>query len=291
VWVAAMEFRFAPNVNMGSEQPKKTSEMLEQLVSAEQESPPQTRKPHHNRLELPPYSQHQQETDQKQVEEEEKEAAEPSKKAAWIITPGMILRYILVLCFLALSTVVLIHVIYHGMSVKDALVITFSSSAKGGSGKYVYPIWDHSHDTKSAPLDLRELYARPLLSSLEHSFRIHMETTTQYPCLCMHHIAIVSAGSPLFRVCAVYNRPRSELILFVNPSIIGQSNQTDPYGETSISCPKEKQRPTTRRARQIVLEWTDPETWDTIYSKFSGTSSVCMQLALDEFEGTKHCTK
>lgn len=124
-------------------------------------------------------------------------------------------------------------------------------------------------------------------ASLEHTFKAHMETGTQYSCLCMHHISIVTTGSPLFQVCALYNRPRGEMYLMVNPSIIGRSNQTDPYGETSVSCLK--QRPTTRRSKQIVIEWTDPETRDTLYSRFSGVGAVCMQLAMDEMSGNQHC--
>lgn len=230
-------------------------------------------------------------------EEEEEEKKDKPKPAAspLFITPGIVLRFILVAILLVFVSTVCTHMIYRGMSCKEAVYMTFLSTRQPQQQQQpqrsFYPLWVKHHDTTSVPLSLSELYAKPLISSLEASFRAHMgHADAQYACLCMHHLIFPASTIGQARVCGVYNRraPAAEMYLLVNPSIIGASNTTDSYNEASVSCPIQKTSPT-RRHRQIVLEWTDPETRDVMFSRFSGMAAVCMQLAIDEMNGNKHC--
>ncbi len=196
-----------------------------------------------------------------------------------------------VFVFVFVTATLATHMLYNGDSlIQAAERIVFIGNKQAGTtttlNKPLYPLWVAQHDTKSAELDLALPHAKPLVSSLEQSFRLHMEMSTQYACLCMHHLSLPPAV-PLAQVCGIYNRPRGELCLMINPSLRGYSNQTDYYGETSVAC--KKQKASSKRHRHIFLEWVDPNTRSVLYSKFTGMEAVCMQLALDEIKGDKHC--
>ncbi len=237
------------------------------------------------------------EPEPKPVPKPKKETKLVTAKADWKLYPGHIFRFILAFALLFLTTTICTHMIYRGMSAREAVIMTFAGNQQQlhqhqPSAPSFYPLWTKHHDTQSSPLSLSELYAKPLVSSLEASFRAHMHNAdAQYACLCMHHIVFPTAsGLSQKRVCGVYNRraPVAEMYVMVNPQIIGASNTTDAFNEASVSCVKQKPTPT-RRHKQVVLEWTDPETRDLMYSRFSGMSAVCMQLAIDEMNGNKHC--
>jgi peptide deformylase len=197
--------------------------------------------------------------------------------------------YACVLVFFVTS--VATRVLYHGESVATAVrnVIFVGTNEKHPSQAPLYPLWTSQHNTKSALLDMTLPYARPLVAALEQTFRLTMDLSSVYPCLCMHHVQIDSSTAiPLSRVCAIYNRPSSQLYMMVNPQQIGQSVQKAAYSETSVSC--KKQAPQSLRHTHVFLEWIDPKTRLVMQSKFSGSAAVCMQLALDEMEGDKHCS-
>lgn len=213
--------------------------------------------------------------------------------------PALPTRLIALVCYFIYACVlvffvtsVAMHVLYHGKSISTAVhnvIFVGINEKKHQSQAPLYPLWTSQHNTKSAFLDMTHPYARPLVAALEQTFRLTMDLSSVYPCLCMHHVQIDSSTAiPLSRVCAVYNRLLSQLYMMVNPQQIGQSVQKATYSETSVSC--KKQAPQSLRHTHVFLEWTDPETRLVMQSKFSGSAAVCMQLALDEMEGDKHCS-
>lgn len=156
----------------------------------------------------------------------------------------------------------------------------------------IYPLWTAAHDTASVPLALQDSsIARPLLAALEYSFRGQFEMTEQYECLCMTHLVVphfFGTTRPSYQVCGVYNRPARQLYMMVNPLLVGVSNQTDAYLESSVACGTREQ--SVKRARYIFVEWTDPASRLTMYARFIGLQAAAIQLALDEMhKGVRYC--
>lgn len=241
--------------------------------------------------------------EEEEVEKEEKKKAEKVVVVERIIERGTTVHQLFLMLLFFIATALTVPVIVH-MTVNQSAVLesihsvfvhrqpVMSQSSKISVQKTgnEYPLWLETHDTKSAPLSMSDPKAKPLISTLENSFRVHMEMGTQYSCLCMHHLKVPHTASASYQVCGIYNRPRRELYVMVNPTLVGRSNQTDHYTETSVSCPTGSQQSTTR-SRIVFLQWVDPETNGVLYSKFAGIEAVCMQVAMDEMSGNKHCQK
>jgi peptide deformylase len=215
----------------------------------------------------------------------------PATTPAPAHTPMWILKFVLILFITSLASSVATR-----MWLSNASLLVAAEEVlwkREGMRKHhhhhhnVYPLRvdPPPHATKSEPLLHSDPGARPLLASLEASFRAHAGTTTA-ACLCMHHLR-APLGGVQKRVCAIYNG--EQMYLMVNPTLAGRSNATDAYREHSVSCaPASVQHH--KRARIIFLEWTDPSVGFTeMYARFQGLPAVCMQLALDELDGNEHC--
>lgn len=165
-------------------------------------------------------------------------------------------------------------------------------SSSSSKTENVYPLWTATHDTASVPISLQDSsIARPLLAALEYSFRGQFEMTEQYECLCMTHLVVphfFGTTRPSYQVCGVYNRPARQLYMMVNPVLVGMSNQTDAYLESSVACGTREQ--SVKRARHIFVEWTDPTSRLQLYARFIGLPAAAIQLALDEMnKGVGYC--
>jgi len=299
-----MNFEFAPGVNVDRNENNRPSR-LDDLVSPSTSNNNNVFK---GRITIESSTQKQQQQQQEEQhelpalepeEEEEEELSPPppepeEKKPETIVvvykpyvSVGWLFQLLVFFIAVFLTTAVLTHMVRGGHSFSTAINALTSQQQQSPIRREVYPLWIKQHATKSASLTLRESFAKPLISSLEYSFRSHMETGTQYACLCMHHLMV--PGKPdSMRICSVYNRPRQEMYLMINPVLAGRGNQTDSYEELSVSC-DERRPQSTRRYRQVFLEWVDPATHDVLYAKFQGMDAVCLQLALDELDGNKHC--
>jgi len=115
---------------------------------------------------------------------------------------------------------------------------------------------------------------------------IHHMTETyrdRYPCLCQHHLTIPS-NVTCVRICAIYNE--HQFYLLINPRAVGftKKNATT-FRE--YSCNETYLR---KRLDTVFFEWED-ERSITHYLAFQGRSAACLQLAMEEFRGTRdHCT-
>ncbi len=172
------------------------------------------------------------------------------------------------------------------------LALLVATQATPPQEKPIYPLWTAAHDTASVPLSLQDSsFARPLLAALEYSFRGQFEMTDQYECLCMTHLVVphfFGTARPSHQVCGVYNRPARQLYMMVNPVLVGMSNQTDSYLESSVACGTREQ--SVKRARYIFVEWTDPASRLQMYARFIGLPAAAIQLALDEMhKGVNYC--
>jgi hypothetical protein len=217
-------------------------------------------------------------------EEEEEEEEEEVVKPVFIEPPPpqppqsgqcgvtWVIIVLLIACVVAITPLIVAH-----------QFIQHSQSPTAVAAASVYPLWTAVHDTRSVPLALdTDLVARPLLASLEHTFRAHFEMSSQFECLCMTHVMVPFFGTERasYQVCGVYNRPVRQLYMLVNPVITGRSNQTDSYIESSVACVKERRN--VARARVVFMEWTDPTTRSGMYARFIGVQAAALQLALDE---------
>jgi hypothetical protein len=173
----------------------------------------------------------------------------------------------------------------------DKIAGTFTPFSTANVKQFAYPLKrQHEHDTKSLPLKMRSFGARALLASVERSLETHLEASSQYACLCMHHLADIPGNPQLAQVCGV--KAKDKMLLLVNPELIGYGDTETSYHEASVSCPENSTRSVKRR-NIIAVEWTDTisVTHERVFARFSGATSVCLQLALDEMQGgQKHCS-
>ncbi len=164
-----------------------------------------------------------------------------------------------------------------------ALMLQPSLAPSSPLPRHIYPLWMTQHETRSVELSLREhAVAIPLVVSLENTFRGHFETSDHFEFLCMTHVKVPSFDvRPSYQVCGAYNRAAKQLYMMVNPTIIGQSNQTDAYLEASVACspPAERSR---ARARQVFVEWIDPGLRSQMSARFVGIQAAAIQMAVEE---------
>lgn len=219
----------------------------------------------------------------------EQSTFEHSNSTKSSLVSSIIFWSILLMLFLPLYTVSATCIV-RNMSVGQAIHhLAFSSSVPSTQARAAYPLNAEKHDTHSVPIVLHHSYARPLVMALEHSFRHHLAHNSVSGCLCMHHLKFPS--ETLYQLCAIYNQPSNQIYLVANPRLIGNTSETTAYKETSVSCP-----PTLvlnrNRFNTIMLEWIVPGAKsETMYATFKGDEAACMQLALEEMEGNKHCQK
>ncbi len=208
----------------------------------------------------------------------------------------IVINIVTLLFCISLLVPLAVNITMRGHSLLDATNDVFfhsryhsTTKCRGGGAYPAYPLWVEQHDTKSEPLTVAHAMSRPLISTLEHSFLTHMETGTQFSCLCMHHIKVPHVvDNKQLQVCGIYNRPQKQLYMLINPVLVGKSNQTDSYSESSVAC-QPGSRQSTSRSRAVFLQWIDPADGGAMYARFSGIEAVCMQLAMDEMSGNKHC--
>lgn len=110
----------------------------------------------------------------------------------------------------------------------------------------------------------------------------------RYPCLCMHHLMHVN-NMTMVRACATYNPKTLSLEFMLNPRLIGwdKGRGVQQVLEKSIAC---SMPATAQRANMAFVEWEDHESI-TNYMGFKGPTSYCLQLAMEEFKGTSHCSE
>jgi hypothetical protein len=111
----------------------------------------------------------------------------------------------------------------------------------------------------------------------------------RFSCLCMHHLVLPSSNISYTRVCAVYNE--HQFYLMLNPRAVGftksGSNETTTAtrrAETSFVCNGNTYL--RNRYNTLFFEWED-EKKNTHYLAFRDSQAACLQLALDEFGGSR----
>lgn len=109
----------------------------------------------------------------------------------------------------------------------------------------------------------------------------------RYPCLCMHHLRLSDDEITTVRACATYNPKTLTLEFMLNPRLIGwdKGRGVQQVLEKSIAC---SYAGYAQRANIAYVEWEDYESI-TNYMGFRGDSAYCLQLAMEEFKGSKHC--
>lgn len=205
-------------------------------------------------------------------EEREEEEKEPPTMPAKTAHPFPYLSFALCLIVLACFSAVAGRMFFYQVPLLPAI------NGLLGLRPDVFPLWlEEPHMTNSR---IAERSDRNLLTDVARSLDYHMDRARALgaKCLCAHHLRI---GAEPLRVCQVGK------ILMINPTMIGNSKSESFYKETSVSC--KEPSITSKRHSTIVLEWYDTSEQDVMYSKFSGGEALCMQLALDEMEGDKHC--
>ena len=138
-------------------------------------------------------------------------------------------------------------------------------------------LWLSPHNMKSEILDLNESFVRPLVSQMHTAFGLHLGHGLD--CLCMHHFRTSSISSRVYRICGT-TQIRGPL---VNPELVGRGNETDYWNQQHVGrC---------ARHRTVWLRWHDVASGQQMYGRFEGAASACMQLAMEEMDGTnKICT-
>ncbi len=125
------------------------------------------------------------------------------------------------------------------------------------------------------------------LMTIRKNLAYHLSRNKHIACLCMHHLLFPVQNYTRVRVCSLVNE--NQLFFMRNPYLVGYNKgaQAIHVREQSISCAPGLTyvKP---RANMIYVEWED-ETQTRHYSRFRDEQAFCLQLALEEFDGKKHC--
>jgi hypothetical protein len=113
----------------------------------------------------------------------------------------------------------------------------------------------------------------------------YVEEPGKYACLCMHHLDHPKKYNKM-RICSIYNDFTKQYYFMRNPRLIGHSKTGTTFfkiKERSITCTDGNYTEKTR-ASNIFVEWED-EKQITQYCMFRDETALCLQMAVEEFEG------
>jgi peptide deformylase len=155
-------------------------------------------------------------------------------------------------------------------------------TCEGTLARSILPLWLDVHETKSIPF-VHSIATQSMLSSIEHSLREHLRDRPRYVCLCSHHLVVPQH----VRVCAITGA-LGQVHTIINPFLSGFGNTTVEYQEASVSCAAGPI--VNRRFYEIRVTWLNPNSLhEPFMGHFSGVHAACLQLAMDEMDGNKHC--
>lgn len=173
---------------------------------------------------------------------------------------------------------------------RDKIVSTllFWRNSTSTQQEQQWPIRAHGPvNTTSEPVTTNSTTVQELLQVRAILARHALNTA----CVCMHHLEYpANAGYNRLQACAVYNDDARQLYFMRNPRLIGFNKGAElvRVRERSLACPVES--PVIRqRASGVFIEWDD-ESQVRHYALFREERAFCLQLAIDEFAGNKHCS-
>ena len=171
-----------------------------------------------------------------------------------------------------------------------------------------YPLLPPGHGDTRPSLEVTEEDARRGLLrdvSIQRvliDMKTHLLANEHLSCLCMHHMGGFAPQSrpeealQPRRLCAVVNRPGTQVDYMANPRAIGQSKDGKEYTERSLSC---RGNPTNVvRAYALWVEWDSPVAavdkpvgqQRMVYTRrFQAAQAACLALAIEELDGKQSC--
>lgn len=143
-----------------------------------------------------------------------------------------------------------------------------------------YRLWTDPHPTKSSDLNVQQNGKhREIASILQSALAVQSK---HYACICMHHLEL-SAEYGSSRACMVQG------VLLINPTLKGASTTKNKWRQWSVACNAEQNPLVRERFESVYIDWEDWKTNDHHWMHFNGIESACLQLALEEMDGTVVC--
>lgn len=195
-----------------------------------------------------------------------------------------------VFLFFWLSVVLVVATFGVTLYFSESILLLIRHGVQPQAEWQVHPMHPNRINTESAEA-LSNTTTPEEMWRVRRALAIHLAAYPgRYPCLCMHHLRLGDDDrSVTVRACATYNPKTLTLEFMLNPRLIGwdKGRGVQQVLEKSIACSFQGHA---QRANVAFVEWEDHESV-TNYMGFRGDTAYCLQLAMEEFKGSKHCPK
>lgn len=175
-----------------------------------------------------------------------------------------------------------------GLGYGISVILRTRAEHQGAGGPTgVFPLFQGSFKNTRSEFALYNTTTPDIVWQVRKSLQSHQYAYGgRFPCLCMHHVVFNTSYTQV-RLCNIYNAEMNQHYFLVNPRIIGalRADLQVPKLELSVSCKEPRDRHV-KRHTGVFVEWEDEAT-RTHYALFRDSIAFCMQLAINEFEGSE----